>query len=359
MAPLADRATQAEIGADAPTLLGVWIYFNVVFNTVLLPILVGTFLFSKRAKRHPTLVNVCMTWILSGIFSLLLFYAGQESGPEPQKALCIAQTSLLYGITPMWAVAVLVLLYNMVLVLNEDPKAANMSRPKLVAMLSAPYVTQAAFSVATLVESIAHPSDVTRAHRFFYCALQLHALSMARAVFTAVVGVAIGVLMMYLTVLLYRNWNGMRDAGMPSHINAQFLLRVLIFGVYLVFGFAANIILMTDARSIVPDMYAATIGAVVFLVFGTQADVLRTWCFWLSDPPPERIYLPREANWRYSLDLMKSAVFPPEALAEGNEKGPSIAWGQLPAERREDRKISDAEKHGGSVARPPAALSRD
>ncbi|KAJ7761501.1 hypothetical protein DFH07DRAFT_815204 [Mycena maculata] len=358
MAPLAHRATEAQIGPSAPELLNIWIYFNVVSNTVLLPILVATFLFSKRVKRHPSLVNVCITWILSGVFSLLLFYAGQQSGPEPQKALCIAQTTLLYGITPMWTVAVFIMLYNMILVLNKDSKTEVVSRPKLFLMLSAPYVTQIAFSIAALVESVAHPADVTRARRFFYCALHFSPLSMAMSLFTAIVGVGIGIQMVYLNVLLYRNWHGMRDAGMPSRIDLQLFLRVLIFGVYLIFGFVANILSMADTRSVVPDMYAATIGTVVFLSFGTQADVLRTWCFWLSDPPPERVYLPREANWRYSLDLMKSAVLPPEAFAEEREQERNIAWGKL---RAEQKKVSDDEgkTHGDSIARPPAALARD
>jgi hypothetical protein len=59
------------------------------------------------------------------------FYAGQERGPEPQKALCIAQTSFLYGITPMWAVAVLVLLCNMIFV---NRAAAPNSRVKMIAV---------------------------------------------------------------------------------------------------------------------------------------------------------------------------------------------------------------------------------
>ncbi|KAJ7107287.1 hypothetical protein C8R43DRAFT_816761, partial [Mycena crocata] len=267
------------MGRAAPALLDVWIYFNLVSNTVLLPILVATFMFSRRVKRHPALVNVCMTWILSGIFSLLLFYAGQASGPEPQKGLCIAQTSLLYGITPMWSVAVLVLLYNMILAMNENPKAAGVSRPKMITpqMLSAPYVVQAAFSIAALVGSLAHPENVNRARRFFYCALHLKQLSLAMSLFTTLIGLAIGGCMAYIAVVFFRNWHGMRHAGRPSRIDVQLFARVLIFGVYIIFGFAVNIISMVAPHNLAPDLYAATIGTVVFLVFSTQADVLRTW----------------------------------------------------------------------------------
>jgi len=61
-----------QLGSSATTYLNVWIYFNLIGNTILLPIVVLTFLFSKTAKRHPTLINLCITWIFSGIFALLL-----------------------------------------------------------------------------------------------------------------------------------------------------------------------------------------------------------------------------------------------------------------------------------------------
>lgn len=64
---------QEDMGKSAIPLLHVWIFFNLI-SIILLPILVATFLFSKRVtKRHPSLINVCMTWILSGIYSLLLY----------------------------------------------------------------------------------------------------------------------------------------------------------------------------------------------------------------------------------------------------------------------------------------------
>jgi hypothetical protein len=57
---------------------------------------------------------------------------------------------------------------------------------------------------------------------------------------------------------LYRNWHGFRDAGRPSHVNLQLLLRVLIFGGYIIFGFVVNVISMVAPHNLSPDMYAAT-----------------------------------------------------------------------------------------------------
>lgn len=52
--------------------LTVWLFFQIAAGNVGLPLLVATFLFAKSVNRHPTLVNMCITWIISGISSSLL-----------------------------------------------------------------------------------------------------------------------------------------------------------------------------------------------------------------------------------------------------------------------------------------------
>ncbi|KAK7048391.1 hypothetical protein R3P38DRAFT_2869083 [Favolaschia claudopus] len=356
MAPLAQRATAADMGQHAPEWLDVWIYLNLVANTILLPILVATFLFSKRAKRHLTLVNVCTTWILSGIFSLLLFYAGHERGPEPPKSLCIAQTTLLYGITPMFSVAVLVLFIDMTNLFMTNPRAP-LSKFKVFLMLSAPYVVQIAFSISTLILALQHPQRVTRRLRFFYCALKWHDLAMAMTLFVAIIGLAITILMIYLSILLYRNWHGFRHAGRPSHVHGQLILRVFIFGGYIIFGLVVNLISMLAPHNLAPDMYFMTIGTVLFLVFGTQKDVIRTWCFWLKEPAPASPigYLPREPSWRESLDLTKSAVLPEEDFAHKQEKNKTELEGQWD---RVEREKQEREVAWSEIARPPTSVLR-
>jgi hypothetical protein len=72
-------------------------------------------------------------------------------------------------------------------------------------MLSAPYIAQIAFSTAALVGSLQHPEHVSRARRFFYCTLKLQPLSMAMALFTAIVGVGIGIAMSALRPRIFFN----------------------------------------------------------------------------------------------------------------------------------------------------------
>lgn len=64
--------TEKTLGSSATIYLNIWIYFNLIGNNLFLPLIVLTFIFSKTAKRHPILINLCMTLIFSGVFSLLL-----------------------------------------------------------------------------------------------------------------------------------------------------------------------------------------------------------------------------------------------------------------------------------------------
>lgn len=91
---------------------------------MLLPLLVATFLLSRTIVRHPVVINVCCSWIMAGIVSSLLYvrlfsvepcsmgrgvsehilrslYARQETGPEPDKGLCIVQSVLISPVPPM------------------------------------------------------------------------------------------------------------------------------------------------------------------------------------------------------------------------------------------------------------------
>ncbi len=45
-------------------------------------------------------------------------------------------------------------------------------------------------------------------------------------------------LLVYLAIILRRNWTGMRKAGIPGGVDIQLLVRVLVFGVCILFGIA-------------------------------------------------------------------------------------------------------------------------
>ena len=65
-------STAPRIGTTSIQLLYLFLVFQ-LFSQIFLPILIVTFVFSKSVKRHPTVVNVCMTWIITGVISSLLW----------------------------------------------------------------------------------------------------------------------------------------------------------------------------------------------------------------------------------------------------------------------------------------------
>lgn len=297
------RADAQDIGPSAPYLMRAYLVLQIIPSHIGLPLLVVTFLFSKDAKRHATLINVCISWIFSGIFSVMLLYAGQNSGPEPNLALCITQTSLLYGVIPMWSVAILMLVYYVWTFYGSRRYKPNAITT--YAMIAAPYCTLAAWSLAAFVLAIRNPEKVSRSRRFFYCSLKYSLLSDAMSLFTAVVCIVTTVIEIRIAIKLYRNWRGLKEAGESSGVSMQFVLRILVFGIYIFLSMLFSLATMWDHRSPVPDMFAGTIGFAVMLIFGSQPDIWRTWCFWRSEKPRRVINLSREpsyANRRIDLD---------------------------------------------------------
>ncbi|KAF9013253.1 hypothetical protein BDQ17DRAFT_1536934 [Cyathus striatus] len=308
---MGDMDTDIKMIAERTKFLNVWIYFNLIFNTLLLPLLVFTFIFSKKAKRHAALVNMCITWILSGVFSLFIFYAG-EYGPgiKPPKMLCIAQTSLLYGIAPMWAVSVLMLMVYISMAFRKPPKLATGF--SMILLLAAPYITEILFSLATLVLAM-KSGHVGNHMEVYYCTLSNQSLLVTMGLFTTIVGLMIILLEVYLAMIVYRVWQGRKHAGESSQIDFQILVRVLVFSAYIIFGMVMGIMKTVSPKSVLPDMYAATAGAVVFLTFATQADVIRVWLFWL----PER-WMPK--SWKE--DKPPPYLMTETPLSRENKGGP-------------------------------------
>ncbi|KAF8903107.1 hypothetical protein CPB84DRAFT_800640 [Gymnopilus junonius] len=165
-------------------------------------------------------------------------------------------------------------------------------------MLTSPYIAQFSFSIAALIFSLEHPEKVTRQLRFLYCALDHPRLSLANSFFTLFMCIGIIVLEVHLGIVAYRNHCGLRKAGKcSSGLDFAFYLRVLIFGAYVAFGMIVNIVSIFRPGSVVPDIYAATAGTAVFLVFGTQRDVLNTWCFWRRGPKEDEDSRPSQVSF--------------------------------------------------------------
>ncbi|OCB85747.1 hypothetical protein A7U60_g7399 [Sanghuangporus baumii] len=275
----------------AGTYLAIWFFFQIAADHVFLPILVATFLLAKRVKRNPILINMCITWIIAGISSTLLLYAGKETGPEPSHALCVFQASMLEGTPPMCSVSALALIYTIwksMTYISNDRQSGTM-KYGIYAIIIAPYATLFGFALATSLVAIQDLSKVDRARRFFYCSVGNNHLSNTMGLFTAIVCLICVLFEILIAIRISRAWRAFKDykpgitgRGFDKHL----VIRLFIFQGYLLVALVLSVASIPSLTSVAPDLFAASIGMAVFLVFGTQSDVLRTWVFWLPARPP-------------------------------------------------------------------------
>lgn len=62
--------SQPVVGTSAE--LSAWFFLNIAAGHVALPILTATLLFSKSARQHFTIINLCLAWIIAGVSGTLL-----------------------------------------------------------------------------------------------------------------------------------------------------------------------------------------------------------------------------------------------------------------------------------------------
>ncbi|PIL22504.1 hypothetical protein GSI_15193 [Ganoderma sinense ZZ0214-1] len=290
--PIRKTAARSQDETSAPsTYLDIWLFFNIAGDQILLPFLVLTLLFSRAVTRYPTVINVCVTWIIAGIVSSLLFYTGQHVGPEPGKGTCIAQMALFASVPPMTAVATLALVYYTWSTcrcskLHTGPKA-RMSRLTTICLLVVPYVVYTCFVVVGTYLGLRYPESVDRSRRLFYCSIGNVAFNNVIVLFTAGVCLLTAALQAHLFVLLSQSWSVFRRAGLGTGVDIQLATRVGIFVAYLV---ATSCVMLStfapamDAHRAFPDLFGTSTGTTLFLVFATHPDILRAWSHILLFP---------------------------------------------------------------------------
>jgi len=237
---------------------------------------------SKKVHRHPTFINLCVGFIIIGIASCLLFYAGQTTGPEPSKELCLFQASILYGYPSFASLLGLMLVLQMFLVVRASARKEVTEGPhtlRLWAMLGAPYLALLISIVATVVVGVAHPESVSRSRRFFYCSVESTMLSGTVAAVGAVFLFATVVFEIWTLVILFKNYKVKQGA-----LELNLPIRVMAFGLYVIIAMSLSLLSVTSPDSPIPDLVIASAATVIILIFGTQRDILRALCFWRKEP---------------------------------------------------------------------------
>ncbi|KAE9397758.1 hypothetical protein BT96DRAFT_921215 [Gymnopus androsaceus JB14] len=80
---------------------------------------------SQQVKRLATWYTFCLSWTISCLSYLLLFFFGEIHSPEPSNVICITQAALMYLVPTLTASTTLSLLihswYNVHFGLSKPP----------------------------------------------------------------------------------------------------------------------------------------------------------------------------------------------------------------------------------------------
>lgn len=254
-----------------------------------LPILLAIVLFSKKVQRHATFINLLIVFMVVGISSSVLVYAGKTSGPEPSPSLCLLQASLVYGVPGIASVAAFALVFQMFIVIRaafyEKPYREKDHVVRLWIMIMAPYATWLVWIIATALVGSANPSNVSRDRRVFYCSVESDALTDCLTLFAAVVLFATWVFEVWTIVLFYKRWVSIERGrtGMFTAAELNLPIRILAFGIYIVVALSLSLLSIKAPESPVPDLVIAFAATVLILIFGTQPDILQALRFWKWD----------------------------------------------------------------------------
>lgn len=247
-----------------------------------LPILVLTFLRSKKLNRRSTFVNFCITLIIYSLAFSLLLYSGQYRHKEPNHILCGAQASMIMGAIPMVGVAALTVVLQ-IWATFQPPGSfifETFERPGVpFILLTAPYAAFFGYLLGSILIVTQRPDSVW-ANNGLYCFFNLKAVWYYLVPITCLFLIAItAILEVAILVEWYLRWRGLRKAFPLADKKAQALvcLRVCLFTVYTWFSLATALLLRMESSPGIPYLFEAGLPLAAFLVFATQEDILAAW----------------------------------------------------------------------------------
>jgi len=275
------RATATSVGTNADSVLDFWLSLHLIGGHILLPILVFIFVF--RTNRHPTLINLCLATIITSICACFLLYANKQRGSEPPFSLCLAQASLASGAQPVLVMTCQALVYQVwssVFGPKRIQENAVWETVKSTLLLSIPWITFAAFVTVSAAIGFQNPSLVTRNRRFFYCSLDYTSFTSSISIFCGINLLITMAMQASIAYNIYRNWRAVRKGMDMGDVNLSMAIRVICFEGYIIIGLVLAFLSINAPKSPVPDIWLASIGIFIVLIFGTQREVweaLKSW----------------------------------------------------------------------------------
>ncbi|GAB1524713.1 hypothetical protein RhiTH_007867 [Rhizoctonia solani] len=135
------------------------------------------------------------------------------------------------------------------------------------------WIGLSAIFAATQISSRVHRSS-------FYCISDNQDLSIVSSVLAAVLLILCLIFQGWTVILVYRRFRKSKKLGRAEvgEVSVPFLARIVAFALFIFVALVLSFIAAVLTFSIeVPDIIIAFIGVVIFLIFGSQEDVLVAW----------------------------------------------------------------------------------
>ncbi|KAK7681526.1 hypothetical protein QCA50_015258 [Cerrena zonata] len=262
--------------------LSAYLFFNIAAGHVALPVLAATLLFSTTARQHFTMINLCFAWIITGVSGTLLFYVGKHTGPEPGSSICLAQASLMDSLPMLTSMVTLSLVFNLWKTIITDEELFIRTRKVIIynlGLLFAPYIMFTIFIAITVVLGRKHGDDVTRESQFFYCSLNWEPLTLAISILSTLVSIVTLGIEAHFIFWLRRHWGAICKSGFIEEIDLHLYSRIGIFTLYQATSIVLNLVSLEHNLGVLPQMFSASVGLVLFLLIASHPVIIHTWSF--------------------------------------------------------------------------------
>ncbi|KAK0481695.1 hypothetical protein IW261DRAFT_1093890 [Armillaria novae-zelandiae] len=258
MSILVDSQKNSSV-SDA-SLRNAFIALHIVGGQVGLPIILLTWALSKSVVRHPTLVNLWITFIVYSISYCILLYSGQDG--IAASNICLVQSAMIYGAPPMSAVAGLLVVFQIWQTFREPSFSTTPTKwPISVKIfLVLPYLVFLIFAFTAGILGMLHPEHIYNLNGL-YCSL--HSANFSRLV-VPIFCVAVMSMMVILEVILvvryYRMWaHTSRVFPLASRrTSPSLMLRVLLFNAYSFVVFSVAVFFLSNFQTHWPYMVQAS-----------------------------------------------------------------------------------------------------
>ncbi|KAF8522092.1 hypothetical protein BU17DRAFT_87191 [Hysterangium stoloniferum] len=280
------HTNEVEASGGNTTLI-VFLALQIIGGQVGVPFILFTiFLSPETVRRHVCFVNFCISWLIYSVSYVLLLYGGQIETPVPSHSLCLAQTALTYGAGPMASIASFIFVLQIYVALNAALSEQSVPKPprhpKFTIAAATPYIVFFVIIIAVLVYGHTHPTEIVRVH--FYCHISTRAFAAVPPAVSAIFAVLAVIVEIVIARRVYLTWHAFRQLDASnSGINLSLLIRAALFSVCCILGIMLCGALLANTSNPAPGIVIAFLPMAVFLMFGTQPDMLRAWGLWRDE----------------------------------------------------------------------------